>query len=402
MLIHSMQLTISAIKADVGSIGGHTRPSAAMMDSVREVLDASQTAGLIIDGAAFHIGDDIALIMSHTRGPLDEYIHTKVALVAFRAATEVAKREGLYGAGQDLLLDAPSGNLRGAGPGVAEITFEHDSTTRLERRAESLMVFMMDKCGPGALNLPLYLAFADPMYCSGLMLQPQMHKGFAFRITDMDESAQDSVITLQAPDDLYDIATLLRDNDKYGIESIWSRQFPDQQAAAVSTERLHTIAGKYVGKDDPIAIVRNQGIMPAPEEIVSPWMIAHYVGGGARGGHNMPLMPVAVNTAVTGPYCLPLVAALGFSMAANGMFASQHVDFFDNPAWDHVRDRAQHKAIEIRRQGFSGPAMLPESELEYGGVKEVLDRLRSRFAQPEWKDEASVTADVPEPTTARP
>jgi fructose 1,6-bisphosphate aldolase/phosphatase len=32
------------------------------------------------------------------------------------------------------------------------------------------MVFAADKCGPGALNLPLYLAFADPMYCAGLML----------------------------------------------------------------------------------------------------------------------------------------------------------------------------------------------------------------------------------------
>ena len=39
------------------------------------------------------------------------------------------------------------------------------------------MVFAADKCGPGAYNLPLYLAFADPMYCAGLMLPP-MIKGF--------------------------------------------------------------------------------------------------------------------------------------------------------------------------------------------------------------------------------
>jgi fructose 1,6-bisphosphate aldolase/phosphatase len=36
----------------------------------------------------------------------------------------VAKREGLYGAGQDLLKDAFTGNLHGLGPQVAEMTFE--------------------------------------------------------------------------------------------------------------------------------------------------------------------------------------------------------------------------------------------------------------------------------------
>ena len=30
-----MRLTLSLIKADVGSIGGHTKPSARMMDSTR-------------------------------------------------------------------------------------------------------------------------------------------------------------------------------------------------------------------------------------------------------------------------------------------------------------------------------------------------------------------------------
>lgn len=33
-----MQITLSAIKADVGSIGGHTRPSEEMLDAVRALL----------------------------------------------------------------------------------------------------------------------------------------------------------------------------------------------------------------------------------------------------------------------------------------------------------------------------------------------------------------------------
>jgi fructose 1,6-bisphosphate aldolase/phosphatase len=41
--------------------------------------------------------------------------------------------------------------------------------------------------------------------------------------------------------------------------------------------------------------------------------------------------------------------------------------------------QVSRKAEEIRRQGFFGPAMLPMSELEYGGVVEVLQELDKRF-----------------------
>jgi len=54
----------------------------------------------------------------------------------------------------------------------------------------------------GAYNLPLYLAFADPMYCAGLMLPP-MIKGFRFYVIDTDHAAGDSVIELDAPADGY-------------------------------------------------------------------------------------------------------------------------------------------------------------------------------------------------------
>jgi fructose 1,6-bisphosphate aldolase/phosphatase len=35
--------------------------------------------------------------------------------------------------------------------------------------------------------------------------------------------------------------------------------------------------------------------------------------------------------------------------------------------------------MEIRRQGFSGAAMLPYSELEYGGIVRILQKLEARF-----------------------
>ena len=374
-----MRLTLSAIKADVGSIGGHTRPTEEMLDKVRSEVQAAIDRGLLIDGYVFHVGDDIAIIMSHTRGKDDTEIH-QFAWDSFLAATAIAQEYGLYGAGQDLLVDAPSGNVRGAGPGVAEVEFEHEPVrSNSARPAESFMIFAADKCGPGAYNLPLFLGFADPMYCAGLML-PRMIQGFDFNIIDMNNTDGDSLLTLHAPDDYYQITVLLRDNERFGIESITSRTYGDQDAAAISAQRLHNIAGTYTGKDDPIAIVRNQGIFPAPEEVLSTFTKAHYIGGDARGSHNMPLMPVPMNTPVTGPYCLPIVESLGFSMNAEGKFSANVVDFFDNPAWDLVRNKAQEKALYMRDQGWSGPAMLPYTELEYGGFRDIVTGLEDRFA----------------------
>ncbi len=370
-----MRITLSAIKADVGSIGGHTMPSEKMMETVRQEVADAIKGGLILDGLANHTGDDIAIIMSHTSGEGAADIH-QFAWNTFLKATDIAREYGLYGAGQDLLVDAPSGNVRGAGPGVAEVEFEH--TLSGYRPAESFMVFAADKCGPGAYNLPLFLGFADPMYCGGLML-PQLIKGFTFHIIDMDNTEGDSIIELNAPEDFYRITALLRDNERFGIDGIYSRTH-DERAVAVSAQWLHAIAGKYTGKDDPIAVVRNQGVFPAPEEIISTFTKAHFVGGDARGSHVMPLTPVPINTAVTGPYCLPLVSCIGLSLNKDGQFSDSYVDFFDNPVWDVVRNRAQEKGIEMRSQGWSGAAMLPYTELEYGGFRDTVTGLVDRFS----------------------
>ncbi len=373
-----MKTTVSILKADVGSIGGHTRPSEKMMDAVKGDVQDAIEKGLLIDGFVSHTGDDIAILMSHTRGPDDTDVH-QFAWNSFLKATEIASQYGLYGAGQDLLVDAPSGNIRGAGPAVAELEFDHNPVkTNKVRPAESFMMFAADKCGPGAYNLPMFLGFADPMYCAGLML-PNLIKGFTFRIIDMNNTGGDSVIDLNAPEDYYQLAALLRDNERFGIDRIISRTY-GEEAAAISTQRLHNIAGTYTGKDDPVALVRNQGIFPAPEELLSPFAKAHYVGGDARGSHVMPLMPVPINTPVTGIYCLPLVSCTGFSLRADGKFSDSFVDFFDNPAWDEVRVKAQHKAFAMRDQGWSGAAMLPYTELEYSGFRDTVGGLVDRFA----------------------
>lgn len=375
------RITISVIKADVGSIGGHTKPSEKMMNVVNALLKSIRRKGLIIDGMAKYTGDDIALIMTHQQGVGAEKIH-KFSWLCFIEATESAKSDGLYGAGQDLLVDAPAGNIRGAGPAVAEIEFEIPDKDSY-RPAEAFLVFAADKCGPGAYNYPLYSVFCDPMHNGGLLLSPKMHQGFTFTIIDMDHTSKDSdkIIKLDVPERIWDVAALLRDPDRYAIEQIHSRAYPQEQVVSVSATRLHNIAGKYTGKDDPVTLIRTQGIFPAPEEAIEPYMLGHFVTGGARGSHVMPIMPVAINTAVAGPYCLPIVSCLAFSMDKDGYFTKEYVDIFDNPAWEAVRLRIQDKAREWRWQGFVGSTMAGRTELAYTGIVETLKKLESEFIE---------------------
>jgi fructose 1,6-bisphosphate aldolase/phosphatase len=362
-----MKTTVSIIKADIGSIGGHIKPSQNLLEAVENFLRIDGK-NLLNDFYVGHTGDDVALLLSHTEGVGAEKIH-KLAWDTFLAGTEVARKQGLYGAGQDLLKDSFSGNVKGMGPAVAEMEFE-------ERPNEPFLFFAADKTDPGAYSLPLYLSFTDPMHNSGLTLSPAMDKGFKFTIMDVAYTEGDRIIELNAPEDLYDIAALLRDNQRFVVESIHSRN-TGEIAVTVSTTRLHNIAGKYTGKDDPVMLVRVQGAFPATGEVLSPFSIGHLVAGFMRGSHTGPLMPVKRNSSISffdGP---PVVSCLAFCVH-NGKF-TEPADAFDHPYWDHIREKVARKATDIREQGFSGAAMLPYSELEYGGIVEKMKKLDTQF-----------------------
>ncbi len=362
-----MKLTLSVIKADIGSIGGHIQPSRNLLDCVAAHI-RKHGGDLLLDSYVSYTGDDIAILMTHTRGPGDAAVH-ELCWDAFLAGTAMARKQGLYGAGQDLLKEAFSGNVRGMGPAVAELEFE-------ERPNEPFLFFAADKTDPGCYSLPLYLAFADPMNTPGLILSPDMADGFRFVIMDVNHTEGDRVIELNAPEDLYAIAALLRDTERYVVESVWSRA-DGEQAVSVSTSRLHNIAGKYTGKDDPVMLVRVQKTFPATGEILAPYAIGPYVAGCMRGSHQMPLMPVRLNSGISyfdGP---PVVSCAAFAMHDGQL--TEAVDAFAHPFWDRIRDRVSDKAVDMRRQGFFGAAMLPMSELEYTGIMETLGRLDGRF-----------------------
>ncbi|MGM0651256.1 MAG: fructose 1,6-bisphosphatase [Bacillota bacterium] len=182
---------------------------------------------------------------------------------------------------------------------------------------------------------------------------------------------------MKTPEDSYNLAALLRDNERFVISSIYSRA-TGAQAVSASTTRLHNIAGKYTGKDDPVMLVRCQKDFPATGEILSPYSIGHYVAGFMRGSHTGPLMPVKMGDAISyfdGP---PIVSCVGFCVH-NGKL-TEPIDCFDHPYWDHIREKVSRKASYIREQGFSGPAMLHYSELEYGGIVDIMEKLDERFS----------------------
>ncbi len=372
------ELTFSVIKADCGSIGGHTRPSARMVESVEEKISGQPW---VIDHIVTFTGDDIAIITTHTQGSNAAPVH-QACRAAFDAAAAVATDEGNYGAGQDLFPTAPSGNVRGTGPGVAEITFK---MLPAHRPAESIAVFAADKCGPGAYNQALYYAFADPSRSSGFLLSPDVGRGFTFVIEDMDHKVEKGAppthrqVRLNSPEDNLSILALLRQIDRYGVARIESRAFPGEVGVAVSTDRLHNITGTYQGKDDPVMIVRNQRIFPALEEVVDPFRLVPLITGDTRGSHTMPLMPVPIRTEVAGAYCLPIVSCLALSVNGDGKFSGGIVDIFGNLAWDRARAQAQERAEWMRQQAPFGVAMASQEEIAYTGLAKLEAALAEQF-----------------------
>ena len=368
-----MKITVSVIKADVGGIGGHTKPSDGLIKAIRDTVENS--GDLLIDHYIGYCGDDTHIVMSHTHGVDNEKIH-KLAWDAFMAGTEVAKKEGLYGAGQDLLKDSFSGNVKGMGPGVAEMEFE-------ERPNEAFTVFAADKTEPGAFNYPIYRMFVDTLSNTALIVNKSLAKGVKVNIKDVEKA---QIAELQLWEDKPTIEAALMYPGRYVVDSVYTRD--GEPILDASTDRLHNIAGTYVGKDDPICLVRTQKNFPATEEVGSMFNNPHYVAGNTRGSHNMPLMPVKLNSAASINFCIPIVEALVFSMH-NGKFTGPF-DGFSTPDWDYIREIATKKAMAIRSQGFIHPATLVPSELEYAeGYRARMDILETKMKPME--DEPSIS-----------
>lgn len=358
-------ITLSVIKADVGGYVGHCSMHGDLIEEATNRLEESRIKGFLVDFHVTACGDDLELIMTHRHGVDSEAVH-KLAFDTFMACTDVAKRLKLYGAGQDLLSHSFAGNVRGMGPGVAEMEF-------VEREAEPIVIFMADKTSAGAWNLPLYKMFADPFNTAGLVIAPNLHDGFRFEVLDVKEHKR---VFFDAPAELYDLLVFIGAPGRYVVKAVYSK---DGDIAAVSsTERLALIAGKYVGKDDPVCIVRSQGKFPAVGEILEPFTMPHIVAGWMRGSHHGPLMPVPVFQAnpsrFDGP---PRVICLGFQMAHGHLVGP--CDLFNDPSFNEARRLCNIIADHMRRHGPFEPHRLPMDEMEYTTLPVVMAKLRDRW-----------------------
>lgn len=360
------KVTLSVIKADVGGFVGHSCVHESLMRTAERSLQEAKEKGLLIDCRVLRCGDDIELIMTHTRGTDNADIH-QWAWNTFMKCTDVARETKQYGAGQDMLADAFSGNIKGMGPGVAELEF-------VERKSEPVIIFMADKTSPGAWNLPLFKIFADPFNTIGLIIDPSMHAGFRFEVLD---SLENKTVILSCPEEMYDLLVFIGAVGRYMIQTVYRKNDGDV-AAVASTQRLSLMAGRYVGKDDPVMIVRSQSGLPAVGEVLEPFSFPHLVAGWMRGSHHGPLMPVAFSQAnpsrFDGP---PRVIAAGFQLCQGRLIGPR--DMFDDPSFDEARREANVVASYMRRHGPFEPHRLPLEEMEYTTLPQVRKSLEDRF-----------------------
>jgi len=373
------KVTVSVIKADVGSVVGHSKPHPKMMALCEDVLREGMKAGVINDFFVTRVGDDINLYMAHTKGENHKDVHG-LAWEAFMRAAKAAKDMKLYAAGQDILKDAFSGNVRGAGPGAAEMEF-------VERGSEPVLFFMADKTEPSSYSLPLSRIFMDPFTTTGLVIDPRAHEGFKVEIVDVFKCKK---IVMSTPEETYDILSLLGDTTRYAIKRVFSKDPSIGVASVVSTEKLNLCAGKYVGKDDPVCLVRCQSGLPAVGEVLQPFMFPQLVAGWMRGSHYGAWYPCSVDdsdpTYFDGP---PRIVCLGLQIS-NGKFQGleepnsplgvhKPVDFFAGSVWDEARRKAVKASVYIRQHGPFMPGILGPEEMEYTTRPAVLEKLTKRM-----------------------
>jgi fructose 1,6-bisphosphate aldolase/phosphatase len=407
-----IQRFVKATKADVGGVGGHVVAAEEVKGVVaRHVLEHNGFGGEPIFSSLIvtHTGDDVGIT-----GIMSEKVPADVADAllwdALTEGTAKATELGLYGPGQDLVADAFTGNLRGTGPASVALPLP----LRPDNPSQTVVLSFADKTEPVAFNYYATGAYLLPRFNSGLVIAAsRMKRGYVFEIVDLDTKAQaieagahpkdqraldgkmeelakglmEKVVTLRAPEELYDIEGLTR-SSRYVVARIWSREADGQQGQlgyVVSAERLHNIKTKkgftYGGKDDPVLVALAQGDWPAPGELTSPWAACPMVAGDCRGSHNLHILPVPINWQ-TSYWSGPIVSCVTLSVnLATGRIGALSDQFALGTPWDWVRQRAGELAIQFRTaHGIKQPATLHEDELEYQeGWKERRTRIEGRF-----------------------
>lgn len=350
------KVTVTIAKADVGSIGGHGTAPGKMLEAVAEVWTRAAEQGLILSFFITRVGDDISVTVTHAQGKDNKQIHETI-WNGFVNGAVIAKDLGYYGAGQDLLANAFSGNVRGAGPSVAEMVFE-------ESPAEVLIIGQADKTAPGAFNKGLW----DVLFSPNTTWRPLgggEARSIKVGMLDFDYDDSKGRHIWWETKDYADAAWYMGFPDRYTIDNVQLGNGED--FAAVTAQRLGKIAGKYVGKDDPMFMVRSQKRFPAVGEIVSPFVKGTYVvPGWMRGSNKGPFLPVALKDARIGIYDGPPLLGMWCFNLNNGILEGFYDLMGANPAIRYIQDRRAAKAVEMLENGFDEMNLrVGPEEIEY-------------------------------------
>src|SRR2546427_328378 len=316
---------IKATKADVGGVGGHVVAADEVKSIIAKyVLDNNSYRGepIFTSMIVTHTGDDCAVtgIMAET---VDMSVVDELMWDALQEGATKAAELGLYGPGQDLVADAFTGNLRGAGPASVALPFP----VRKDNPSQTVLVSFADKTEPMAFNHFATGAYMLPRFNTGLVIAAsKMKRGYLFEIVDLDTKAQ-------------------------------------------AIEAGAGLAG-FGG-----------GAGPAPGEITPPWATAPMVAGDCRGSHNLHILPMPINSQTSywsGPILSVITLSCNIHTGRIGAISDQ---FSLGTPWDEVRRTASKLAIQFRHaHGIKQPATLHEDELEYQeGWKERRNRLERQF-----------------------
>ena len=137
-----VQRYIKATKADVGGVGGHVVAADEVKSIIAKyVLDNNSYRGepIFTSMIVTHTGDDCAVtgIMAET---VDMSVVDELMWDALQEGATKAAELGLYGPGQDLVADAFTGNLRGAGPATVALPFP----VRKDNPSQTVLVSFAD------------------------------------------------------------------------------------------------------------------------------------------------------------------------------------------------------------------------------------------------------------------
>jgi len=218
----------------------------------------------------------------------------------------------------------------------------------------------------------VYEIFADPFNTAELIIDKPMRAGFMIEVHDLIDHQR---AYFNCPEDLL---VYIGTTGRLVIKHVFRRGNPDDPVASTSTSRLSLIAGGYVGKHDPIMIVRRLSGLPAVGEVLEPFANPHYVAGWMRGSHKRPLMRRALGDAhparFDGP---PQVVGMGFQLADGRLIGPR--DLLGDILFDRARQQALEMADYMRRTGPVELWRLPMKDMEYTTMPQVAGRMHERW-----------------------